>query len=289
MGTVNDAFENLRKAGEITQTDQHRAQSRHARIRAALEDRWDIDRTFLTGSYDRHTKIKPLQDVDIFAVIEPDGAQGGYRDRPPADVVNAMATVLDGLFTGVTVDGSAVVIAMSDDEGEATFELVAAFDHAQGGFEIPDPDNGRWIRTDPLAHADLTSAKNNACDGKWVPFVKMIKAWNAEAGRPVPQSFLIEVMALDLVKPPFGRYPDEVATFLGNIADHADGPWPDPAHLGPALDESFTSTHRQTIRDAARAAMMTAEEAIYLQDQGKESAAVEEWRKLFGNRMPRPT
>ena len=72
-------------------------------------------------------------------------------------------------------------------------------------------------------------------------------------------------------------------------ADHADGPWPDPAELGPALDESFTQAQRQTIRDAARAAMNVAEEAIYLQDQGKETAAVAKWRELFGNRMSRPS
>lgn len=289
MGKVDDAFENLRRAGEITQTDQNRAQSRHARIRKALEDRWDIDRTFLTGSYDRHTKIKPLEDVDIFAVIDPDGAQAAYRNRPPADVVNAMAELLDGLFSSIDVDGSAVVIAVSDDDGQATFELVASYDHEQGGYEIPDPDDGRWIRTDPNVHARLTSEKNAECNSKWVPFVKMIKNWNAEAGRPIPQSFLIEVMALDLVKSPFGRYPDEIATFLGNIADHVDGPWPDPAQLGPALDESFTQAQRQRIREAASAAMNVAEEAIYLQDQDKETAAVAKWRELFGNRMPRPS
>lgn len=288
MGKVDDAFENLRKASEITQTDQNCAQSRHKRIRKALDDRWDIDRTFLTGSYDRHTKIKPLEDVDIFAVIDPEGAQAGYRMRPPADVVSDMAAVLDGLFTSVRVDGSAVVISVTDDDGQASFELVPAYDHPQGGYEIPDPDNGRWIRTDPQTHANLTSAMNTACDGKWVPFVKMMKVWNAVVDRPVPQSFLVEVMALDLVKPPFGRYPDEIATFLGNIADHADGPWLDPAGLGPALDELFTQVQRQAIRDAAYAAMDAAEEAIYLQDQGEENAAVDKWRELFGNRMPRP-
>ena len=34
--------------------------------------------------------------------------------------------------------------------------------------------------------------------------VRMIKAWNNEKGKPVKPSFLLEVMCLDLLRPPFG-------------------------------------------------------------------------------------
>lgn len=118
----------------------------------------------------------------------------------------------------------AVRISKSDDDGEATFELVPAFEHTDDGYEAPDPDRGRWIRTDPETHARLTAERNAACSEMWVPFVKMVKGWNREAGEPFRKSFLIEVMALELVRPPFGRYQDEVTAFLGNVIDRADGP-----------------------------------------------------------------
>ena len=38
---------------------------------------WDLDDDFLTGSYRRDTKTKKLKDIDIFVVIDPDGAQAG--------------------------------------------------------------------------------------------------------------------------------------------------------------------------------------------------------------------
>ena len=288
MSYVDDAFEKMRQAGEVTKGEQQLAQNRHRRIRETLDDEWDLTKSFLTGSYDRHTKIKPLEDVDIFAVVKPDGDQGHYRQKPPTEIISALVGSLDGKFNSVEPDGMAVRIAMSDDDGQATFEIVPAFEHTDQGYEAPDPDRGRWIRTDPEAHATLTSRKNKACHEKWVPFVKMVKGWNFEAGHPIPQSFLIEVMALELVHPPFGRYQDEITSFLGNVVDHADGPWPDPAKVGPDVDEMLTRAERDAIRDAATQASSVAEEAVYLEDEGQERKAVEQWRELFHGRMPSP-
>lgn len=288
MNYVDEAFEKMRDAGEITPTEQTLAQNRHRRIRERLEGFWDIDRTFLTGSYDRHTKIKPLEDVDIFAVVKPDGAQGHYHDESPDNIVNDLANELDGMFKHVEPSGMAVRISMSDDDGQASFELVPAFEHASVGFEAPDTERGRWIRTHPGVHAQLTAAKNGECSDRWVPFVKMLKGWNRLAGKPVPQSFLIEVMALRLVHAPFGRYQDEVAAFFGNAMDRVAGPWPDPAELGPDVDELLTQYERDGIRRAAAGALAIAEEAIYLEDDGQERKAVHKWREIFGERMPLP-
>ena len=221
-------------------------------------------------------------------MIKADGAQAHFRNEPPDRIVDALVSELDGMFKHVEPSGMAVRVSMSDDDGQASFELVPAFAHASSGFEAPDPDRGRWIRTDPSIHANLTSAKNGACSGLWVPFVQMVKGWNREAGRPVPHSFLIEVMALQLVQPPFGRHQDEITTFLGNVVDRGDGPWPDPAGLGPDVDELLTSYQRQQIRSAASTALALAEEAIYLEDHGQERKAVDKWREIFGERMPLP-
>ena len=288
MGYVDEAFEKMRKAGEITKSEQTLAQNRHRRVRDTLADEWDIERTFLTGSYDRHTKIKPLTDLDIFAIIDQDGAQRHYRQEPPDLVIFDLVGCLYGKFKKVEADGMAVRISMSDDEGQATFDVVPAFEHADIGYEAPDPDRGRWIRTDPEAHAHLTSEKNAQCRLMWVPFVKMVKGWNLQVGRPIPQSFLIEVMALQLVHPPFGRYQDEITTFLGNVIDHTAGPWLDPAGIGPDVDELLAGNDRDRIRSAASRAHSIAEEAVYLEDKSKDRKAVEQWRELFGSRMPRP-
>lgn len=288
MSYVDEAFTNLKSALEITATEQQQASSRRQAIYDHLKEHWAITSAFLTGSYDRHTKTKKLKDVDIFAVIDPAGEQAALRADGPYAVLSDLQAVLSLKYPGrVTIDVLACVISFGSDE-IMSFEVVPAFTRVGGGYEIPDTASGSWIATDPSKHATATTTKNATCDGKWVPFVKMIKGMNREAGEPIDPSFLIEVMALDMVREPFGRYQDEIATFCASAADRVTEDWPDPAGLGPAVNRSVSRLDRQQAARQFRSWQRIAEAAIDLEDAGSERAAVEKWRELFGNRMPRP-
>ena len=88
-----------------------------------------------------------------------------------------------------------------------------------GDYEIPDKVTGTWIKTNPEKHKEQATAKNKELDGRWVPLVKMVKGWNRANGKPIKPSFLVEVMAEDLVVAPFSTYPEEVRNFFAT----ADG------------------------------------------------------------------
>ena len=286
MSYVDEAFGKLKKTLEITDTEGALASSRQNSIRDHLSEHWEVDRTFLEGSYRRHTKTKRLQDVDIFVVIKASGAQGGYRDKSPNHVLDALAEVLREKWDDVRIDRMAAVISYGDDV--ASFEVVPAFERDGGGFSIPDAKLGRWISTDPTVHQELTTKKNDACGEKYVPFVKMVKGANRELGDPVAPSFLLEVMALDLVSEPFGRYQDEVSWFLATASERISEDWADPAGLGPDVNSEMDSTERKSAGVALADAAEIAQRAVWLEDDGQDRAAVEEWRRLFGWRMPRP-
>jgi hypothetical protein len=288
VGHVDDAFANLKSNLEITPTESHQAQTRHTSIREYLRAHWDIDNDFLEGSYRRDTKTKKLKDVDIFAVLDDDGAQAGYRTRPPVALITALCDLLGDRWPDAYPDGMAVVIPFGPDDAVMSMEVVPAFDRAGGGYLIPNPEAGTWIATDPSKHYDASIAKNKDCDEKYVPFVKMIKAVNRELGEPVSPSFLLEVMALSIVKPKFGRYQDEIVLFLATAAERIHEPWPDPAGIGPDVNSAMTAADKHAAAAALRGAQAIAEAAVDLEDDGQERAAVEEWRKLFGTRMPRP-
>ena len=288
MGYVSQAFANLKSALEITDTEQALASNRRQAIYDHLTSEWNITSAFLTGSYDRHTKTKKLKDVDIFVVIDPDGDQAHLRHMGPNAVLDALRDVLEQKYPDrVIVDVLACVVSFGTEE-ILSFEVVPAFEHADGGYEIPDTASGGWIRTDPTKHAERTTAKNTVCAEKWVPFIKMVKGINREGGEPMP-SFLLEVMGLELIREPFGRYQDEIATFLASAADQVTNDWPDPAGLGPAVNRAMSPWERSHAGDLLRDWQRIAEEAIDLEDAGSERAAVEKWRELFGNRMPRPS
>ncbi len=62
--------------------------------------------------------------------------------------------------------------------------------------------------------------------------VKMIKKWNQTNGKPVKPSFLLEVMALEILVPPFsGGYPYELKSFFSTAAERIGEVWADPAGL----------------------------------------------------------
>ena len=288
MTYVDDAFVKLKSNLEITQTEQDAAVSRHTTIRDYVTGRWDLIDDFLTGSYRRDTKTKKLKDIDIFIVIDPEGAQAGYRTRPPTDLLDALETLLADRWPGAYRDGMAVVITYGNDDEVMSINVVPAFDRKGGGYFIPDPAAGTWIATNPKRHHELSIAKNAECNGKFVPFVKMIKGINRELGEPVSPSFLLEVMAHALVKAPFGRYQDEIVLFLATAAERIDEQWDDPAGLGGDVNTVMSPSQKLAAAAALRDAQAIAERAVDLEDDGQERAAYDEWKKLFGNRMTRP-
>jgi hypothetical protein len=285
MTYVDDAFANLRSQLEITKTESDLAQRRHKEIRDHVASRWELEDDFLTGSYRRHTKTKKLKDVDIFVVVKRDGAQGHLRDLGPSALLQELKTVLDEKYDDVVIDRMACVVGFGSDD-IASFDVVPAFKRKPGGYEIPDI-RADWINTNPKKHHEMTSAKNDACGDKWVPFIKMVKGANRELGDAVEPSFLLEVMGLKLVTAPFTRFQDELLYFFATAAEHLDEPWPDPAGLGPDVN-SMSLSQRQSAATTLTEAHAIAERAVWMEDNGQERGAVEEWRKLFGSRMPRP-
>ena len=285
MSYIDEAFDGLKSNLEITEAERKLAQERHQLIREHIEASWQLADDFLTGSYRRDTKTKKLKDVDIFAVIDPQGPQGHLATGTGTAAIAALKTVLSTRWTDVETDEHVVTVNYAG-EDVASYEVAPAFPRKGGGFRIPAGIG--WMDTDPKEHADLVTAKNKECGEQFVPFVKMVKGINREAEEPVQPSFLLEVMGLGLVLKPFGRYRDEIRFFLASAADRVTDNWPDPAGVGPDINSQITPARRRELAGIIRAWQTKAEEALLLETEGKERAAVEKWRELFGWRMPRP-
>ena len=58
--------------------------------------------------------------------------------------------------------------------------------------------------------------------------------------------------------------------------------------IGPDVNAGISSDRRRQLSELVRGWLAVAEEALQLEYEGKERAAVETWRDLFGWRMPRP-
>jgi hypothetical protein len=288
MTYVYDAFAKCKSTLEISTTEQNFASSKHADIRTLVRDSWQLDDDFLTGSYRRNTKTKKLKDVDIFVVIDPSGPQANLRQEHPSVVLERLRELLTKKYASVFADGFACTVKFGDEDEVASFDVVPAFKRKGGGWEIPDADRSSWISTNPKLHHEQSTKMNGRCDERFVPFVKMIKGINRHFGEPINPSFLLEVMAHGLVSTPFGRYQDEITWFLASAAEQVTDDWPDPAKIGPIVNGMMSAPERRAAAQTLAEWQSTAEKAVRLEDAGQDRAAFEEWKTLFGSRMPRP-
>ena len=62
--------------------------------------------------------------------------------------------------------------------------------------------------------------------------VRMAKSWNRTENTIIKPSFLIDIMALDILRPPFrGDFPYEFMAFFATMADRIGDDWPEPAGI----------------------------------------------------------
>lgn len=283
---VKAAFEKFTHRLEITKTEERDASRRHQEVRDHLRSRLNVDDDFLTGSYKRDTKTKPLADVDVFLVL------GDVTERDdPNDVLMRVHEALVEKYgeSRLVTDRPAVRIDFGQenagvDDKVMSIEVVPAIvkgDH----YRIADPAKSGWMSTDPKRHAILTTDANRAFSNEWKPTVKMIKAWNRNQGEPVVPSFLIEVMALKLLNGGWvGPYPRELRMFFASAAERIDETWADPAGLGSPVSDRL---HLNPLAvEQARVALRDAErqcgEAIRLEQSSGSGVANEVWQRLFG-------
>lgn len=292
MMTVTEAFDAFRQRLELTQTEREDAQRRHTEVRNCIRGGFGIARDFLTGSYARNTKTKPLKDIDIFFVLGK--SEQHWRGKPPNAILAAFEKELlkayprEDVEKGrrcVTVEFDKVYTTQDQDGKVLSIDAVPAFD-VGGHYEIPDGVLGKWIESDPEVHKEEATAKNKQLSGKWVPFVKMCKRWNRNAGKLVKPMFLIEVMAHGLVDPPFNNYPDEVVRFFSAAQAGIDEDWPDPAGLGPLVSDQMDAKARSEAKQAFRDAERLAVQAVRAEQQGRIGEALRLWRQIFGSYFP---
>lgn len=291
MLSVSDAFKKFSSRLEISTSEREDASRRQKKIREQVRAELPLAEDFLAGSYRRDTKTRPLKDVDIFVVLK--DSEDDYLQQPPDDILDRLLGILSEHYPGkVSKENRSVTVSFTvasgqDDEQVGSFDVVPAF--AEGGaFRIPDRRQAGWITTNPKIHYKKATDANVAMDGHWKPLVKMLKKWNRHQGRPVKPSFLIEVMALRLLRPPWGgSYPREIRQFFASAALEIENEWDDPADLGPPVTARLAENpaERLAAKGALEQAEAAATEAINLDRAGRTGAALDAWQELFGPRF----
>ena len=297
MLTLDEAFRKFKNRLELNDREQKNAAARHTEVRDFLGTEFNVDRSFLTGSYARHTKTKPLKDIDIFFVLTED--EEHYRSDAPSVVIGDFNDALTKNYgedavrkqsRSVNVDFGVVVDAEDNTDYRVLSVDVVPGLPAGDDFEIPDDDTGTWIKTNPTIHAGKATEAHQAYSNEWKGLVRMMKYWNnhpRHGEKPLKPSFLIEVMALQCLYGGWhGRFDYEIQGLFSTMADRIFDEWPDPAGLGPAISDGMDRDRKQRASELLVQASRDATIAIDHARLGRNGEALRAWRALFGPKFP---
>ncbi len=302
MITVDEAFRKFKSRLELNEKEQKNASARHNEVRDYLWTKLAIETDFLTGSYKRNTKTKPLKDIDIFVVLK-NSERGAYRAKAPSVVLDKFDAVLVEKYgrkavrkqsRSINVDFGIVNGFGPDDDDNTDYrilsiDVVPAFTSGDD-YEIPDNEAGKWIKTNPKIHEQEAIDANQGYSGEWKGLVRMVKYWNNKAKhgeKPVKPSFLLEVMAMQCLHGGWqGRFDYEFEAFFATLADRIHDEWPDPAGLGPPVSNGMDAARKDRAQLLLQAASREARNAINLAKQGRNGDALKAWRALFGAKFP---
>ena len=293
MLSTSEAFEKFRKKLELGPTESKDASKRQTDVRDCIRGGFNVKTDFLSGSYRRHTKTKPLKDVDVLFVLGDD--EKWRLEKPPIEMLQAFEKCLKNTFGADQTElcRRAVTVTFEknyypdDHDGKVlSIDAVPAFEAGKDVYEIPDKVTGKWIKTNPKKHMEQATEKNEELDKRWVPLVKMAKGWNRANGKPIKPSFLVEVMAEGLVEAPFSTYPNEVRNLFAAMEANVGSSWPDPAGLGPPVSDQMTAELVTAARKALQEAQRKASLAMRAEETGRQGEALRIWREVLGDYFP---
>lgn len=285
MLTIPQAFDTLIRGLELTEREQQEASRQQNVVRDNLRGALTILHDFLSGSYRRRTAIRPLKDIDLMLVLDPTRHRD-LRSEPPQRTLGLVRDALARAYPNAApprLQSRSVNIEFRGTD--IGYDVVPAFRHDSGGYLIPDADRGSWIRSDPERHRETCVAANQAVAGMLNPLIKLAKAINARLHRPL-RSFHLEVMAYTAFQGRPADYPSGLRHLLAHLVDRVQRACPDPAGLGPHIDQGMTSETRGKIIRELQQWLKPADQALDAARRGDIAAAHRAWSSLFGPIYP---
>lgn len=283
--TVPQAFDQLIRSLELSPREQDEASRQQNVLRDNLRGSLTVVHDFLSGSYLRRTAIRPLKDIDLILVLD-EAKHRGLRSQPPQQTLALVRDVLARAYPNAAPPREqARSVNITFRGTEIGYDVVPAFRHTDSGYLIPDTERGGWIRSDPARHRDACIAANQAAGNMLNPLIKMAKSLNARHHRPL-RSFHLEVLAYSAFPTRPAAYDSGLHRLLVHLADRVLHSCPDPAGLGPHIDQGMNIDARTKVRQVLLTWARGAEQALQARERQDLAAAHTAWSALFGPLYP---
>jgi hypothetical protein len=231
-----------------------------------------VKEVFLNGSYERDTIIRPLDDIDLFAVIDQaDYAENG-QDPNPQSVLTKFKNYLNSLNDykdKVKQDRPCVTVVLSD----KNFDVLPSL-RKSGALFIPDANLTGWTSSDPKTHTYNLNKVNKLRNYNVKSIVKAIKQWKRENNQNIP-SFHIEEVAISIFN-------------IWNFTNLEEGIrlWFEHAERYLQSGRFKSNDEYSKVKERISKVKGMVQDAKKLLDDKKEGEAKKIWKEIFGKEFP---
>jgi len=312
---------------EPTADQKSQADDSQAHLRELVEAKHEsdalfprlIEGEFLAGSFARNTKPKPLDDVDLYLVLDGVGLTAYDRGMFLGSVVRGSNAswnpILDNHYNGPDGMKSSIVVlnafrdALRESypksdirrDGQAVnvwldsyglgIDVVPAFHIIPAGsgerYFIP-AGNGLhgWLATNPKVDTEAMDLHDAIHGGQLRPIIKLVKHWSKNVGRTGLKSYHLEVMVREaMTQNTTGASIERLQTAFQLVSPRVLAACPDPAGFGDPLDKYLDPAQRNAIASRFTEASIAVATARILETRESIAAAVGALQTVFGDRL----
>jgi hypothetical protein len=215
--SLQTKFEQFRQNIEPTSSQIDSIISSHTHLRQNILQKLNyVKNTILTGSYKRKTLIRPINDIDVFVILN---YQPNTPITPtPQSILNKLKSDLQTSYSDSTIKQDKPCITLEFQKYK--FELTPAIESNPSGLKyyyIPNQSNlNNWLQIDDpeILGAKLSYQNNNRFNQMLIPLIKMMKKCKQKNKLNQPKSFEMEILAMNNLSL-FNTYRQGVQQLLG--------------------------------------------------------------------------
>lgn len=274
------------------------------------------DKMMYYGSFARHTKISPLDDIDMLVAysgcggtyeILQDGSE--YKINMPRGVkvlsdlcdcgeLNSRK-VVENLkqriaavpqYKNADLHRNQEAVTVQLLSYEWNFDIVPCFYTTSNFYLIPN-GNGRWKATNPIVDRDRLENANRQWNGRATTLIRLMKYWKRRKWCTQLGSYPFEQLVLSFIESHFGRvYQEDISIAVRDclyyLANFITYPIWDPKGYQGDLN-TLSIAERQQYSRIADNDYQKAVHAMSCMELNDMFSAFTAWRKIFGDDFPK--
>ena len=265
------------------------------------------------GSFARHTKLRPLDDIDMMICIsgsddrtysyagngiyymranEKDIKNGlnspGTENLNSTKVINRFVSKLSKLndYSKAEIHKNHEAATLKLKSYDWNFDIVPCF-YCSGDFYLIPDGKGNWKKTDPRIDNERVASVNQKYNGSLLELIRIVKYWNRRNSTYTIGSYMLECMILNLYESKNTpekwwvdlQFRDTLNYLSSAIYNSVNDPKGIQGDLNP-----FSYSEKQKISEALKTAYNKASEASTLEINNKDNAsAIKKWGEVFGD------